>query len=120
MKGAAFSVGVMIEMAGRVDGLVTAPPRRSAKDKLLHQPQNERFARYVYPLPFDSAYRQISSTHVRQGIGDVAHAVPQEVRQFMRETRAYAPPLHKGETHELDYYGERVKLLSDLLAMPLS
>lgn len=103
--------------------LLVAPRGNQDEDdlhKLLHQPQNERFARYVYSLPFDSAYRQISSTHVRQGIGDVAHAVPQEVRQFMRETRAYAPPLHKGETHELDYYGERVKLLSDLLAMPLS
>jgi len=103
--------------------LLVAPRGNQDEDDLnalLHQPQNERFACYVHPLPFEPAYRQISSTHVRQGIGDVAHAVPQEVRQFMRETRAYAPPLYQGDADELDYYGERVKLLSDRLGMPLS
>lgn len=103
--------------------LLVAPRGDQDEDDLnalLDQPQNERFACRVHPLPFDPAYRQISSTHVRQGIGDITHAVPQEVRQFMRETRAYAPPLHKSDAHEVDYYDERAKKLSNLLGMLLS
>ena len=77
--------------------------------KLLHQPQNERFARYIHRLPFNGQYRYVSSTSIRQG-ADLQDA-PQEVRQFIRETRAYAAPLHRRNGSEIDYYGQRIKQL---------
>lgn len=102
--------------------LLVAPRGNQDEDDLsalVQQPQNARFARFVHPLPFDPAYRQISSTQVRQS-GDSSHAVPQEVRRFMRQTRAYAPPLRGRNGHERDYYAERVKSLSDGLGMAVS
>lgn len=91
-----------------------------ALQALLQQPQNQRFARFVHPLPLAAQYRYISSTHIRQGEHTITHThdVPQEVRQFMRETRAYAPPLHRPDGSEIDYYGERMKWLQGLLKNP--
>ena len=77
--------------------------------ELLHQPENHRFARYIHRLPFNGQYRYVSSTSIRQGV-DLQDA-PQEVRQFIRETRAYAPPLHRPNGSEIDYYGQRIKQL---------
>ena len=77
--------------------------------ELLHQPQNERFARYIHTLPFNAQYRYVSSTRIRQG-ADLQDA-PQEVRQFMRKTRAYAPPLLLSNGSEIDYYGQHIKQL---------
>jgi hypothetical protein len=62
-----------------------------------------------------SEYRAVSSTSVREGGEDVQHEVPQEVRQFMRDTRAYEPPLHKEDGSIVDYYGERIKALQDYI-----
>lgn len=87
---------------------------------LIHQPENERFARYVHILPFDPAYRDVSSTLVRQNGLIYAHDVPQEVREFMRETHVYTPPLQRPDGTSIDYYAERVHALSELLAMPVS
>ncbi len=89
-------------------------------EALIHQPQNERFARYVHTIPFNPAYRDVSSTHVRQGGSAYAHDVPREVREFMRDTRAYAPPLRKPDRSQVDYYQERIRCLSKQLAMSLS
>jgi nicotinic acid mononucleotide adenylyltransferase len=82
---------------------------------LLHQPQNARFASYVHPLPFNTIYRNVSSTVVRRQAADVATDIPREVRQFMRETRAYAPPLQRRDGVTVDYYGRRVQTLTQLL-----
>jgi nicotinic acid mononucleotide adenylyltransferase len=84
--------------------------------ELLKQPQNQRFARYIHNLPLSSEYREVSSTSVREGGANVQHEVPQEVRQFMRDTRAYEPPLHKKDGSEVDYYGERMKALQHYMA----
>jgi nicotinic acid mononucleotide adenylyltransferase len=82
---------------------------------LLQQPQNERFAHYVHPLPFNPIYRNVSSTHIRQQAVGADSEVPREVRQFMRETRAYAPPLQQRDGSAVDYYGLRVQRLEQLL-----
>jgi len=82
---------------------------------LLHQAQNERFAHYIHPLPFNGAYRNVSSTDVRRGIAGSDRDVPQEVRQFMRETRAYAPPLQRRDGSVVDYYGQRMQYLQHIL-----
>jgi nicotinic acid mononucleotide adenylyltransferase len=104
----------------RLAELLVAPRGHSGErelTELLNQPQNQRFARYVHSLPLSSQYRQVSSTSVREGGKEVQHEIPQEVRQFMRDTRAYAPPLHKKDGTEVDYYGERMKALRDCLLM---
>jgi nicotinic acid mononucleotide adenylyltransferase len=98
-------------------------PRGNAGERelneLLQQPQNQQFARYIHTLPFNPAYRDISSTHVRQEVSKGAnmHDVPREVRRFMRETLAYAPPLRRNGK-EIDYYGERMQYLQRLLRTP--
>jgi nicotinic acid mononucleotide adenylyltransferase len=88
-------------------------------NELLEKPENRQFAHYIHALPFNPAYRDISSTHVRQEAGKGANMqdVPREVRQFMRETLAYAPPLRR-DGKEIDYYGERMQYLQRLLRAP--
>jgi nicotinic acid mononucleotide adenylyltransferase len=84
-------------------------------EELLAYPENQRFARYVYALPLSSSYRNISSTRVREKDPLALHEVPQEVRQFMHETRAYDAPLHLRDGSTRDYYEERVRALTALL-----
>jgi hypothetical protein len=102
----------------RLAELLVAPRGHSGErelTELLSQPQNQRFARYIHSLPLSSEYREVSSTSVREGGEDVLHEIPQEVRRFMRDTRAYDPPLHKKDGSAVDYYGERIKALRDCL-----
>ncbi|MDQ2888206.1 MAG: hypothetical protein M3Y39_19230 [Chloroflexota bacterium] len=82
---------------------------------LLHQSQNARFTDYVHPLPFNPIYRHVSSTAIRRQAVGIATDVPREVRQFMQETRAYAPPLQWRDGATVDYYGQRVQVLTQLL-----
>jgi nicotinic acid mononucleotide adenylyltransferase len=75
--------------------------------ELIHCPENEPFARFIHIQPFNAAYRDISSTSVREGWRTQVQAVPQEVRQFMYRTRAYAPPLKRTDGTEVDCYQQR-------------
>lgn len=86
-----------------------------ALTELLQKPENQPFAQYIHPLPFSNAYRNISSTHIRQHPGASTHDVPHEVQRFIRKTRAYAPPMRLADGTEVDYYGERAKILQALL-----
>jgi len=86
-------------------------------DTLLHRPENERFAHYVHPLPFDAQYRHVSSTLIRQGNAASLHDVPTEVQQFIRETHAYEPPSHQRESTVVAAYEEYVKAVNRLLSM---
>jgi nicotinic acid mononucleotide adenylyltransferase len=98
--------------------LLVAPRGNEGKkslDELLQRPENRPFARYIHALPFDPTYREVSSTQVRQHASIHRDEIPCEVRRFMRETRAYAPPLHLPDGTEIDFYAERVKLLETLL-----
>jgi len=107
----------LFELFKRAELLVA--PRGNAGEKelaeLLHQPQNQRFARFIHPLPFNATYRNISSTAARQGASGSVSEVPQEARLFMRETRAYAPPLERRDGTKVDYYGLRMQYLRHLL-----
>ena len=82
---------------------------------LLRQAQNQPFAQYIHALPFDPAYRDISSTRIRQHADEYAHDVPAEVQRFICETHVYEPPVRQADGTEVDYYGERVKALEALL-----
>jgi nicotinic acid mononucleotide adenylyltransferase len=103
-------------------------PRGNAGEQdladLLRQPENQRFARFISMLPFDPAYRLVSSTNVRLEVSHATnrtlHNVPQEVRQFIHETHAYKPPVRRSDGTLIDYYEERVKSLSKLVGCPIS
>lgn len=84
-------------------------------EELLTQPDNQRFARYIHPLPLGSAYRDMSSTRVREREPLALHEVPIEVQQFMHVTKAYDPPLQFRDGTTCDYYGMRVRELAKLL-----
>lgn len=84
---------------------------------LLHHPENERFAHYVHPLPFDTQYRHMSSTLIRQGNAASLHDVPPEVQQFIHATHAYEPPLHQSDGTVVDVYAKHVQELNRLLGM---
>jgi nicotinic acid mononucleotide adenylyltransferase len=107
----------------RLAELFVAPRGMAHEDDLaalLDLPQNRQFAQFIHPLPFDPLYKDMSSTQLRQN--GIAHArdVPQEVRQFMKETRAYSPPVRRADGSMVDVYGERVQGLSQLLGGPVS
>lgn len=98
--------------------LLVAPRGDDGPDALralLQQPENMRFARYIEPLALNTAYREISATHIRKQDAGYEQAIPREVWEFMWKTRAYMPPLRdaSGEMH--DFYGERVQALTHLL-----
>lgn len=82
-----------------------------ALSELLQRPENVRFARYVRSQPFDPTYRDISATQVRQGGQLHEHDIPWQVRRFIRETRAYAPPVRRPDGTEADLYNERIDYL---------
>src|SRR5262249_6338802 len=88
--------------------------------ELLDRPGNRRFARFIHAVPFDPLYEDISSTRIRHNGTAYAHDVPQEVRQFMRETRAYAPPVRRADGSLVDVYAAREYTLSQLLHGPVS
>ena len=72
---------------------VLVAPRAGAGEeqlrRLLDAPQNRQFAQHVHLLPLDVAYRNISSTHIRQDFAAHQQDVPPEVQRFIRETHAY-------------------------------
>ncbi|WP_172631921.1 hypothetical protein [Dictyobacter arantiisoli] len=94
-------------------------PRGNGGEKevaeLLEQPQNKRFAQYVHMQPFDSVYRDVSATQVRQRGSQYERDTLREVRRFMHYTRAYAPPIKRLDGSEVDIYKERVTYLSQRL-----
>jgi len=84
-------------------------------NNLLNKPENIQFARYIHPLPFSAAYRDFSSTRIRQDPEAHLQDVPQEVRRFIRETHVYDQPEHMPDGTQVDYYGERMRALDILL-----
>lgn len=97
--------------------LLVAPRGESGEEELaelLHKPENQQFARYVHLLPFDKAYRDISSSEVRQNPEAHLDVIPPEVQQFIHETHAYEPPVRRPDGSVVDYYGERMKVLEEV------
>jgi nicotinic acid mononucleotide adenylyltransferase len=94
-------------------------PRGDADEQdiqtLLQHPQNQQFARFVCPLPFSPLYRDVSSTSVRQHMSAAGSDIPREVKEFMRRTQAYAPPVRSHDGLQIDYYAQRTAALKALL-----
>lgn len=82
---------------------------------LLNKSENSQFTSSIHPLPFSAAYRDFSSTRIRQNPEAHLQDVPQEVRNFIQQTHAYAQPEHMPDGSQIDYYGERMKALDSLV-----
>jgi nicotinic acid mononucleotide adenylyltransferase len=98
--------------------LLVAPRGKDGAEalvELLNRPENRKFARFIHQLPLSSAYRNISSTQVRQQPEAHQHDVPPEVAEFIRTTHAYESPVHRPDGSEVDYYAERVKAMQAFL-----
>jgi nicotinamide-nucleotide adenylyltransferase len=98
--------------------LLVAPRGKAGSEQLaelLNRPENRPFARFIHELPLSSAYRNMSSTEVRQHPEAHRRDVPPEVEEFIRTTHAYEPPVRLPDGSEVDYYGERIKELQKLL-----
>src|SRR5260370_2498263 len=83
---------------------------------LLDLPENRQFASHIHTLPLNTAYRDISSTRVREDPADHEQEQPPEVRRFIRQTHAYAPPVQLPDGSSIDCYGERTKKLLSLIS----
>jgi nicotinic acid mononucleotide adenylyltransferase len=86
----------------------------AALKKLLDQPENRRFAVHIHAIPLSTAYRDISSTRIRQSPTAYGQEVPPEVSRFMHETHAYEPPLGLADGSKIDQYGERIQAIEAL------
>jgi nicotinamide-nucleotide adenylyltransferase len=98
--------------------LLVAPRGDAGVDdlhRLLNQAQNQPFASHIHALPFNPAYRTISSTAIRQNPHAHLNDIPPEVQRFISETHAYDPPQHLPDGTQIDYYAERIKALQILL-----
>jgi nicotinic acid mononucleotide adenylyltransferase len=79
--------------------------------KLLERPENRQFAGHIHTLPLSAAYRDISSTRIRQSPTAYEQEVPPEVSRFMRQTHAYEQPLELADGSKIDRYGERMRAI---------
>jgi nicotinic acid mononucleotide adenylyltransferase len=87
----------------------------AALKQLLNQSENRQFAGHIHELPLSAAYRDISSTRIRQSPTAHEQEVPAEVMRFIRETHAYEPPLELANGSKIDEYGERIKTIEAAL-----
>jgi hypothetical protein len=98
--------------------LLVAPRGNAGQEELknlLSKPENSQFARYIHPLPFSTAYRDFSSTRIRQNPEAHLQDVPPEVRRFIQETHVYDQPERMPDGSQVDYYGERMRALEKLV-----
>jgi nicotinic acid mononucleotide adenylyltransferase len=82
---------------------------------LLDRPENRQYAEHVQALPLGAAYRNISSTNIRQLPSAHEQDMPLEVRRFIRGTHVYDPPLVLQDGTKVDQYGERMRAIESAL-----
>lgn len=82
---------------------------------LLDRPENRDYAEHVHALALSAAYRDISSTRIRQGFSAREQEVPSEVRRFIHETHVYDPPLELQDGTKIDQYGERMRAIESAI-----
>jgi nicotinamide-nucleotide adenylyltransferase len=82
---------------------------------LLDRPENRPYAGHIHALPLSGAYRNISSTRIRQSPVAYEQEVPTEVLRFIRETHVYEPPLELQDGTKIDQYGERMRAIESAL-----
>jgi len=93
---------------------LVAPRGKAGADAismLLDRPENRQYAEHVHMLPLSAAYRDISSTRIRQVFSAYEQDMPAEVQRFIRETHAYESPLELQDGTKIDQYGERMRAI---------
>lgn len=98
--------------------LLVAPRGQDGPDaleSLLAKSENQPFRAHIHALPFDPTYRGVSSTRIRERPDRYAEDEPPEVRQFIRETHAYEPPVRQADGAVIDYYGDYVQMIQKML-----
>jgi len=81
---------------------------------LLDRPENRPFRKHVRFFTLPEMIADLSATQVRQSLATeqpISAYVPLEVETFIRETRAYHPPLQCGD-EQIDVYAVRQALLT--------
>jgi nicotinamide-nucleotide adenylyltransferase len=102
----------------RLADLLVAPRGQDgpeALDALLAKPENQPFRAHIHALPFDQAYRDISSTRIREQHDRFTEDEPPEVQQFIRETHAYESPQRQANGTVIDEYGAHEQEIQRLL-----
>jgi nicotinamide-nucleotide adenylyltransferase len=82
---------------------------------LLDQPENRQYAEHIHALALSAAYRDISSTRIRQGFPAREQEVPSQVRRFIHETHVYDPPVELQDGTKIDQYGERMRAIESAI-----
>ena len=108
-----------LERLFEVATLLAAPrggQGRAALEALLDRPENRRFAASVRWLPLAEEYTVLSSSQVRDEVGEDGPvvAVPVETRALLSATRVYAPSRRLATGEEVDAYAVRLALLAAL------
>lgn len=86
-----------------------------ALDALLAKPENQPFRAHIHALPFDPAYRAVSSSRIREQSDRFTEDEPPEVQQFVHETHAYEPPRRQADGSVVDYYGAYEQTIQRLM-----
>ena len=82
--------------------------------ELLEKPENRPFAEHVHALALPQTFADMSSTRIRQAFEAHWQDVPQEVREFIRETHAYEPVTSEADGQRIDRYGERMSYIGEV------
>lgn len=91
----------------------------AALQHLLDDASNRQFAPYVHGVALSSAYRRMSSTHIRDVFEAHQQDVLPDVQRFIEETRVYEPPelLPDGAGEVVqDRYAERIEAILAIMS----
>lgn len=89
---------------------------RAEFEQLLDQPKNRSYRSHIHFCLLSGELADVSATAVREGLAAgsrVADLLPEETAIFLTETRAFHPPLCRGD-EEIDAYAVRLKLFASL------
>jgi nicotinic acid mononucleotide adenylyltransferase len=84
--------------------------------RLLDRPENRPYRDRIYFMAMPDRWRDLSSSKLREKIGSrqfPQRELPQIVREFVKATGCYQPPIDKGGEN-MDRYAQRVSLLNIL------
>lgn len=86
-----------------------------ALEALLAQPENQPFRNHVHSMPFDPAYRQVSSTSIRRHEANYSRELLPEVARFIAETHAYDPSERLADGTVIDRYAQHTQTILRML-----
>ena len=82
--------------------------------QILDRPENRPYRSHIHFCPLSDAMAEVSATAVREGLATgsrMEDVLPEEIATFLAETRAFHPPLRRGDK-EINAYAVRQNLLN--------